>query len=287
MSRMHAIAPARFISAIVILQALTAAPIAGSPARAFSRVMPPGLPAPIAADNITRVLMRNVNFYVDPNIVLHIRELRGTMRSKVGGPVVFDDKYSFIFHINSAEVGLDGSDLAVLMNKYIFAYRGAPIKKVVVTISGGEMRMTGVLHKGVDIPFEIRAQVDATSDGMMRIHPTRTKIFHLNGDGLMRVFHLSLEKLIDVSKAIGVTVHGDDIVIDPVRVLPPPIIEGHIMKVRVQGDQVVQTFGAHITRCECEELHVLPRRFTALRSVDDAERRHADRGSEPIRPVRV
>jgi hypothetical protein len=48
------------------------------------------------------------------------------------------------------------------MNRYVFGYRGAPITHVTVTIASGEMRMTGRLHKGVNIPFDIRARVDAT-----------------------------------------------------------------------------------------------------------------------------
>jgi hypothetical protein len=200
--------------------------------------------AAIGTDSVTRTLMRNVDFYVDPEVVLRIRTLRGTMRSKAGGPVVFDDKRSFILHIDTADVGLDAHDLTALMNKYIFGYNGAPIKKVSVTIAGGAMRMTGRLHKGVDIPFDISAQVSATPDGKMRVHPTKTKIFGVDGDALMRALHLSLEKMIDVSKAVGVTVHENDILIDPTKVLPPPAIEGHVTRVRVEGDQVVQTFGS-------------------------------------------
>ena len=192
--------------------------------------------------------MRNVDFYVDPSIVLRIRYLRGTMRSKTGGAIIFDDKHSFIIHINSAEVGLNASDLSALMNKYIFAYNGAPIKRVSVSIGNGQMRMTGQLHKGVTIPFDIIAQVSATPDGLMRIHPTQTKIFRLNGKALMSVFHLTLQKLIDVSKATGVTVSGDDILIDPMKVIPPPTIEGHVTQVRVEGDQIVQTFGTAADR---------------------------------------
>lgn len=78
----------------------------------------------------------------------------------------------------------------------------------------------------------------------MRIHPTQTKIFHVDGDALLHALHLTLQKLIDVSKTIGVTVNGDDILIDPVKVLPPPEIEGHVTRVRVDGDQIVQTFGS-------------------------------------------
>ena len=210
--------------------------------------LPRAVIAPAQRKRQTQVLMRNVDFYVDPSIVLRIRYLRGTMRSKTGGAIIFDDKHSFIIHINSAEVGLNASDLSALMNKYIFAYNGAPIKRVSVSIGNGQMRMTGQLHKGVTIPFDIIAQVSATPDGLMRIHPTQTKIFRLNGKALMSVFHLTLQKLIDVSKATGVTVSGDDILIDPMKVIPPPTIEGHVTQVRVEGDQIVQTFGTAADR---------------------------------------
>ncbi|MEO9116352.1 MAG: hypothetical protein ABI311_09335 [Gemmatimonadaceae bacterium] len=188
--------------------------------------------------------MRNVDFYVDPSVVLRIQHLRGTVRSKTDGPILFDDKHSFVIGINSAEVGLNASDLAALMNKYIFAYNGAPIKRVSVSIGNGQMRMTGQLHKGVDIPFDIVAEVSATPGGLMRIHPTTTRILRMNGKAIMGLFHLTLEKLIDVSKATGVAVNGNDILIDPVKVLPPPTIEGHVTEIRVEGDQIVQTFDA-------------------------------------------
>ncbi|HEY8311061.1 MAG TPA: hypothetical protein VIG47_10925, partial [Gemmatimonadaceae bacterium] len=206
------------------------------------------IPTHAVTHGVTRVAMRNVDFYVDPNIVLRIRDLHGTMRSKTGGPIVFDDKHSFIIHITSADVGLNGHDLSALMNKYIFAYKGAPITRVSVVMTNGEMRMTGQLHKGINIPFEIHAQVSATPDGMMRIHPTQTKIFRMNGAGLMRLLHLTLQKLIDVSKATGVTVVGDDMFIDPAKVIPPPTIEGRVTRVRVDGDQIVQTFGTDADR---------------------------------------
>ena len=72
-------------------------------------------------------------------------------------------------------------------NKYIFGYRGAPIRNASVSIGNGQMRMTGSMHKGIDIPFDITAQVLVTPDGMMRIHPIKTKILKLNGDALMKL----------------------------------------------------------------------------------------------------
>ena len=218
---------------------------AGIPGGVIAQARAEGRSRPLPArGEATRVVMQNVDFYVDPSVVLHIRRLRGEMRSRRGGVIVFDDKRSFVIRIDSADVGLDGIGLTTLMNKYIFGYRGAPITRVTVTIAAGEMRMTGRLRKGVSIPFDIHAQVSATSDGMMRIHPVQTRIFHLNGDVLMRALGLSLQKLIDVTKATGVAVQGNDIIVDPVKVIPPPAIEGHVSRVRVDGDEIVQTFGA-------------------------------------------
>lgn len=61
--------------------------------------LPPTHTAPAGkseGDTITQVSMRDVNFYLRPNAALRIRSLRGTMRSLKGGPVLFDDKNSFI-----------------------------------------------------------------------------------------------------------------------------------------------------------------------------------------------
>jgi hypothetical protein len=194
-------------------------------------------------DTITQVAMRSVNFYLMPNGALRIRKLRGTVRSLKGGPVVFDDKNSFIIHLTYAEIGLNGADITTLMNKYIFAYPGAPLKRLQVHTSGSQIVQTGVMHKILDIPFRITADVSVTPEGLIRLHPVKTEILGVDGDKLMRAFGLSLQKILDLSKAKGVTVKGNDLFLDPVKILPPPAIEGHATAIRVDGDQLVQTFG--------------------------------------------
>lgn len=192
----------------------------------------------------THVSMRHVDFYVDPEVVLHIRRLDGTMRARNGGPVVFDDKRSFIITLDRAEVGLTGADLTALLNKYVFGYRGSPLSHLKLRTEGDHIVQSGRLHKGIDLPFEMTATMDVTADGLIRIHPTKTKILGVNGDKLMHAFGLSLEKLIDLKGATGATVHGNDLFLDATRILPPPTIEGRITAVRIEGDEVVQQFGA-------------------------------------------
>jgi hypothetical protein len=187
--------------------------------------------------------MKDVNFYVIPQAALRIRTMRGSMRSVNGGPVVFDDKNAFVIHLDYAEIGLNGTDITELMNRHIFAYKGAPLKHLKVRTAGSRIVQTGVMHKILDIPFEITADVSITPNGLIRLHPVKTRILGVNGNDLMRAFHLSLEKILDLSKAKGVSVKGNDILLDPVQILPPPAIEGRATAIRVEGDQLVQTFG--------------------------------------------
>ena len=85
--------------------------------------------------------------------------------------------------------------------------------------------------------------MDVTPVGLIRIHPTKTKIMGINGKKLMQFLGLTLEKLLDLKGATGATVHGNDILLDPAKILPPPAIEGRVVSVRVAGDEVVQAFG--------------------------------------------
>jgi hypothetical protein len=187
--------------------------------------------------------MQNVDFFVDPKIALHIRQLTGTMHSKVAGPIQFDDPTKFMFNVESADVGLTGSDLAALMNGYVFNYRGSPLSNIRITVANGEIIQKGVLHKVAALPFEIHATISAMGDGRIRLHPVRTEILGLHVDKLMRGLGLSLEKIISLSKAKGATVDGNDIYLTPTTILPPPEIQGRVSSVRIEGDQVVMHFG--------------------------------------------
>ena len=193
----------------------------------------------------TATQFQNVDFHVAPGIVLRIRQLRGQMASKQSGqPVIFDDKRSFILKIDTADVALTMESLGHLMNEHVFGYDGAPLRTLRFATRNGQLTMTGVLHKVVDIPFQITATPTITDSGMIRIHPTAIRIFDVDGVGLMRALGITLSKLLDLRRAQGVTVSGNDLILDPLRILPPPSIQGRVVAVRVAGNELVQTFGA-------------------------------------------
>ena len=197
-----------------------------------------------AADEVpTDVTMRNVDFHVGKDVVLRIRRLRGRMHGR-NGVVDFDDISSYVVDVSSAEVGLTGKDLSNLLNGHVFAYHNAPLSNLHVEVTRDGLRQTGTLHKGVDIPFDMTSAVSLTPDGRIQLHALHVAIFGVNGLALMKALGLSLEKMIDVSGAHGISVKGNDMFLDALALLPPPHIQGHITAVRIDGDQLVQTFGS-------------------------------------------
>jgi len=219
----------------------------GSPAVAAAGTPAPDTlkPPPGVASTVpTRLSIANVDFHTGEGVVLRIRRLTGDMLGAKNGIVDFDDITSYVIDVSSAEVGMTGEDLTNLMNNHVFAYPGSPLSHLHVEISDNALRQTGRLHKGVDIPFDMTASVSLTPDGRIRLHATRVKILGVNGLALMKALGLSLEKMMDLSKAHGVTVKGNDLYLDALELLPPPRVRGRLSAVRLEGGQLMQTIGS-------------------------------------------
>src|SRR5207302_7072877 len=134
------------------------------------------------------IQMRNVNFYLARDVVMEVGDLRGRLqRTKPETPVTFDDPDSFTVEMDSARVAMTPASLTALMNSYVLAYEGAPIKDVSLKIEGDRLIQKGKVHKGVDLPFEIQGSLSATEDGNIRVHAEKIKAEHLP---VKRLLHL-------------------------------------------------------------------------------------------------
>jgi len=188
--------------------------------------------------------MRNVDYHVDERVVLQIAYLRGELRPTSQAPPWFDDPGSFTLAIDTGKVGITPASLSALLNDYVFNYKGSPLKKLKVTIERDQLKQTGLLHKGLDLPFTILATVSATPDGRLRLHPTSVKVLGISVKGLMRRFGVELENLVKVQKGRGVEIADDDFLLAPAGLLPPPRIEGRVVSVSLQPNEVRQVFGS-------------------------------------------
>lgn len=186
--------------------------------------------------------MVNVNIHLDPALVLRIRHLEGQfLPTRKGQPPTFDDNLSYIVAIDSAEVGVSMASMTHAMNTYVFNEPDAPLKNLRLSAEGSEIRQTGTIKKG--IPFEMVGTMSATPEGKIRIHATKLKAAHLPVKGLMKLLGLDMAKLINTRNTRGISVDDNDIILDPALMLPPPKMRGRIAAVRIEGDEIIQTFG--------------------------------------------
>jgi hypothetical protein len=190
-----------------------------------------------------QIQMRNVNFRLAHDIALEVRSLRGQLqRTKNDVPVTFDDPDSFTVDVDSAEVAITPASLSALMNSYVLAYDGAPIKNVTVWIEDGRLVQKGTIHKGVDLPFEIRGSLSATEDGNIRVHADKIKSAHIPVKGLLQLFGEDLSKLVNQNAGRGMKIVGDDIILTPPTLTPPPHLAGHVTRVTIADGKIVQFF---------------------------------------------
>jgi hypothetical protein len=194
----------------------------------------------------TQTQMHNVDFHVDETTILNIHDVRGEMVSKEPGtPLNFDNKKTFIFKVDRGKIGMKGPSLDNLMNRYVFNEPNAPLKNLHVTPEGKQLKQEGIVHKIIDIPFTMWADVSA-SNGMIRLHPTKMSICGLNGLGLLKAVGMTLEKMIgkQLPHDRGVSAEGNDLLLDPGKMLPPPDTELHLVEVHIEGDELIQLFDA-------------------------------------------
>jgi hypothetical protein len=193
-----------------------------------------------APDHVVQVQMRNVAFHVDSTIVLDIGYARGRLkRMAPDHPPYLDDKHSFVLALDTARIGISPAALSGLLNRYTFAYPGSPLRRLTITIEHGRLRQHGTMR---GISFDVVGDLSLTPEGELRLHPTTIKAVGIKVGGLMKFFGLNLQKLVNTEHARGVRIDGDDFLLSPTRLLPPPAVEGRVGRVEVNDSQIVQTF---------------------------------------------
>jgi hypothetical protein len=188
--------------------------------------------------------MSNVTFRFSETVAVEIKSLNGVLVpiGKNEFPV-FDDKDSFNLRISTAEIAIDSSNLANVLNSYVFARPQSPLTELSISVEKGHLKVKGKLHDKGDIPFETEGVLIPTADGKLRLHFEKIKAMHVSVKGLMDLVGIDLGGLIKEGKVPGVQAQEDDLTLDLEQILPPPHIEGKVVSVRVEGEKIIQVFG--------------------------------------------
>lgn len=201
---------------------------------------------PVASvpNNIVSVEMHNILYHFTHEIAVHIGSLRGELVPAGNNAIpVFDDKNSFTLRIAQGEIAISADSMARVLNTHVFSRADSPLKDISIHINKDELNVKGKLHSKGNIPFEMDGVPAVTRTGQIRIHPKTIKALHLPVKGLMDLFGIEVANLIKTDKIPGVRTEGDDLILDPQRLLPPPHIQGKVTEVHLEGDQIVQFFG--------------------------------------------
>jgi hypothetical protein len=172
---------------------------------------------------------------------MHVKELSGTMvPTKAGHPPVFDDTRSYVLKVSSADLSMDMASLSVLLNTHVFAGEHAPLSDITVKAEDGRLKQKGTLHKGLPLAFSLEATVSAAEDGRLRLHAESARVLGIPSKTIMEIFGLELDDVVNIKNQHGVEIEGDDVLIDPARVLPPPVIQGRLASADLAGGRLHQ-----------------------------------------------
>lgn len=197
-----------------------------------------------ASDTVSQATMRNILFHLDDDTYLHVHRLSGRLHDlRHTGVILLDDKNTLLLEVGDAVLGMNADDLTRLLNRYVFGYPGAPLTDLRAELRGSQMVLSGTLHKGASLPFQMTAAVSLTPQQTIRVHPSSVRLCGADGLALLHALGLHLSDMVDLRGAKGVRADGNDLLLDPFAILPPPRISGHLTAVRIENGEMVQVFG--------------------------------------------
>ncbi len=130
-----------------------------------------------------------------------------------------------------------------MLNTYVFAAADAPVKHASVEIAGQVIKIKGILPSKGGVSFETDGTLSATPDGEIRVHSEKIKMLHMHVKGIMKALGITVAGMISTKKMQGVRADGDDLLLTPDQIFPPPHFQGRVTGVRIEGDNIIQIYG--------------------------------------------
>lgn len=190
----------------------------------------------------TNVYAHNLMLRKGPSFRFYVRWLRGQMvRAHRNVNPTFDDPDSFFLDIQNGVLRANIGDV----NNYLNASGlvDSPLKNVVLSGDGNQIKLKGTLHKIIPLPVELIGTIAAVPDNRIQIHVTKLNVLKIPFKALLGGFHITIADLFHAPNIPGVQISGNDIVFDTQQLLPPPHIRGHLTTVRVVNPDLEEIYG--------------------------------------------
>ncbi len=188
----------------------------------------------------TKVHAHNLLLRRGPNFRVYVRWLDGQLaRTHRNVSPSLDEPDSFSLDINTGVLRANIGDIGNFLNTSL---SDSPLKNATLTADGDLLKLTGTVHKIVPLPIQLIGEVSATPDNRIRVHVTKLDVLKIPLKGLLGIFKVSLVDLFKQS-IDGVVVTGNDVFLDPQKLLPAPHIQGKLTKVHVVSPDIEEVYG--------------------------------------------
>jgi hypothetical protein len=197
----------------------------------------------------TYINLRNVKFHWTGDYFIRTEDADIKVAPR-GGDRVFnlDDSSSYVLEIIRGAVTAELPVLEKLFNERTLNYPGAALKNIRLTAEGpqGDKRIVlrGEMRFGAWIGFTVRARlsVDRAANRIIVKSESISALGLPFAKGIIDLSGLTLEKLVSIRGDRGIAIAGNDLVIDPFVLFPPPVYSGCLDGVAVSDSGLALTF---------------------------------------------
>ena len=187
--------------------------------------------------------VKNTNFRVVDNIGFYIPELvvKATPNDS-GTPVIFDDPTSFSLTPLKGSVVLDSGKLEALLNKKVFAFKGATLKNIKVKTAKNTLTLSGqLIRKGVWVPFVLKGDIKLQDGHILNYTPWQVITDGEDATKVLKAANVEIDELLTVD-APGAKLIGSTVVLDTLKLFPPPTLHLNIESAVMEDRGLVLSF---------------------------------------------
>lgn len=190
----------------------------------------------------TTVYAHNLILRKGPTFRIYIRWIRGQMlRTRTSDNPSLDDPESFVFFIQKGVIRANLGDIGNYLNAD--APSSFPLKNIVITGEGDQLKIAGTLHKVVPLPVEVLSTLSTTQDGRIHLHVVKINLVKIPVKALMGGLSLEIKDVLGSAPMTGVEISGNDLFFDTTKLLPPPHIRGQPTSVTLAKPDLVVIYG--------------------------------------------
>lgn len=200
---------------------------------------------------VTGFYTKNVMYRVDEDIVIGMPNLNADIQVfEPNQPFIPANAEDYVVRVHTGDFIIDQESMAHIFNKYELNYPECPLSDLTIEAKQGKLKMAGKLRKGIPLPlpFEMEGALRPNGKGQLVLTPESVKSAGIPVKGLMNLIGLEVANLMNARPNGGMKVEGNDIIIYPDKLLPPPAVSGFASGVKVEPGKVIITFDDQVRR---------------------------------------